>query len=311
MSVFILVDSFNVLVVNDFPARSGFQFLKPIMKQLALLGHNVTVISSFTIGENLTNYKEIHIDGPSILKDTNEVSDVQYIHSIRFQYKYLTPKVLSGYSVKLCEILFSNKDVKNLYLNKENKFDVILLNIFHSECGFQLAKLFGSPIIGYHATIMSPWVAGKFGLPLNPAVVPDNFLPFSSTMCFIERVENTLVTFAHVLYNRYVMVANDREIIRKYFGDEDAGDLPRIGYKSSLYLSNTHYTVNLPRAMLPNVIEVGGVHVGKAKPVPKVGMFIICLPVLFAYQNDGANNLTTSTCPLSLVNVTSLKIVSN
>lgn len=273
---FVLGESFNILVVNDLPARSGFQFLKPILKQLSLSGHNLTVISNFAFDETLPNYKEVLLNSTSILVNTKPVSDLQYIQSVEYLYKYLTPQFLSEYSIKLCDILFSTKTVQELYQNKANKFDVILLNIFHSECVFQMAKIFGSPIIGYHATVMVPWAAGKFALPMNPAVVPNNFLPLCDKMSFIERVENTIVMWGHLLYNRYVMVSNDKKVLGKYFGEEAAADLDKIGYNSSLFFSNTHYTVNLPRVTLPNIIEIGGIHIGKAKVVPKV-CFLICL----------------------------------
>lgn len=270
-----IADSFNILVVNDFPARSAFVFLKPILKRLAILGHNLTVISNFAIGEKLINYNEILINGTSVVVGSKHVSDLQYIESIQYQYKYFTPSILSDYSTRLCEIIFSTEAVQNLHNNKNNHFDVIFLNIFHSECIFHLAKQYGCPIIGYHATLMVPWAAGKFGLPLNPAVVPSNFLPFGAVMRFFERVENTVVTWGHILYNRYVMVPRDKQIIERFFGSQEANELEGLGYNSTLLLLNTHYSVNLPRVTLPNIVEIGGIHIGLVNKLPEVCLFKI------------------------------------
>lgn len=272
VTYFQLVNSYNILVIIDFPARSTFVFLKPLLKELSSKGHALTVVSNFAINEKLPNYKEILIEGTSILDAEKLTSDLKYIAKIQFLSKYIIPSILSKYSNNSCELLFSTKAVEELYTNNET-YDVIMVNIFHSECVFQIANKLNGPLVAFHPTIMVPWAAGKFAMPLNPAVVPSPFLPLSTKMSFSERLENAVVTWCHLLYHNLVMYHRDKTIVAKYFGPSDAEKLEKIGNTVSLFMLNTHYSVNLPKAALPNIIEIGGIHIVKPNAVPKV-----CLP---------------------------------
>lgn len=268
-SVLSLANCYNFLFVNDFPTKSSFTFLKPIMKKLSSKGHSITVITNFPLEEPLPNYNEILIDGASILSDAAIVNNLAHIESVQLLYRYITPLALTEFSNKLCELLFTTGAINDLY-NKKIKYDVIFIHIFHSDCIFEVAKKVGSPIIGFHSSIVAPWVADKLALSWNPAVVPSNFLPYSLKMQFFERVHNTLVTWGHCLFNHMYMVPKDVEVVKKYFGPQEAEQVQNMAYNTSLIILNTHYTVNLPRVMPPNVIEIGGIHIGKAKGVPKV-----------------------------------------
>ncbi|ODM91121.1 UDP-glucuronosyltransferase 3A1 [Orchesella cincta] len=60
------------------------------------------------------------------------------------------------------------------------------------------------------------------------------------------------------------------ELYRKYLpnGNQLPG-LEEIMANSSLLFSNSHFTINYPRPLLPDVIEVGGMHTRPAGKLPK------------------------------------------
>lgn len=265
------IKSYDILVINDFPARSTFTAFKSLYKQLALRRHNLTVISRYGLSEEIQNYEEIKFSIFAHIGESNPASDIRFIEKPNFITKYVNPVVLSKVSKQSCENLFSSKSVQDLYVSNRT-YDIVMVQIFHTECVFQLAKMFtgaNGAMIGYHSTLMVPWATKKFGLPLNPAVDPNYFLAFSQNMSFLERVENTIITSAHILYNNFGMVPMDREIVLKYFGKEEADSL-EDGNRISLLLLNTHFSINTPRVILPNIIEVGGMHIEKSKELPQV-----------------------------------------
>lgn len=262
------INSYNILAVFHFPSRSSFATFQRLLNELAFRGHNLTVISNFSQKEN-SNYNEVLIDNAGFVSDNTRWSDLSFDKSYQFLVKYLSPRTLSGLSYRVCSTLFATEDVQNLY--KQNiTYDVILLHLFQTECVYQFAKKFKSHVIGVHSSIMLPWTANRFGLPVNSAVVPSIYSQFSTNMSFFERLENTLLTWCHIVYYRQVMLPMDKKMIENRFGAEEAASLEDLLYKTSLFLLNTHYTVNLPRVMLPNVIEVGGIHIGKSKALQKV-----------------------------------------
>lgn len=267
------IDSYNILIAIDFPARSSFVFLNPLMKSLVQRGHNLTVISNFRQTDEIPNYKEILIDGVNALGDLESVKDLKYIEKVQFIYTYFNPMTFTTLSKNICELLFTSKEIQEL-LDANTKFDLVILNIFFSECIYQIVKKFESPIIGYHSTPMVAWAPEKLAAPPNPAIIPNVYMTFGPKMTFFERVENSLATWGHILYNHCIMVPSDKKIVEKYFGSEESEQLDKIRYNISLFLSNTHYTVNSPIALLPNIVEIGGIHIGKSGKLSEVRKII-------------------------------------
>lgn len=51
----------NILVFAPMPFKSHFIGFQPLFKELAIRGHNVTVLSAFPLKKPLTNYTDIPI----------------------------------------------------------------------------------------------------------------------------------------------------------------------------------------------------------------------------------------------------------
>lgn len=64
--------SFKILGLFPHPGNSHFAIFQPLMKELAVLGHDVTVISHFPEKNPVTNYKDLPLTGLESL--TNAVS---------------------------------------------------------------------------------------------------------------------------------------------------------------------------------------------------------------------------------------------
>lgn len=71
------------------------------------------------------------------------------------------------------------------------------------------------------------------------------------------------------VYYNVIMTGEAVEISRSLLGEELR--VPdNIMYNASLVLVNSHYSLNRPRPLVPNVVEVGGIHVGKRGQLPAV-----------------------------------------
>lgn len=110
-----------------------------------------------------------------------------------------------------------------------------------------------------------------YAVPDNPAYIPNLFLDLSHRMSFLQRVENTVLLVVHKLMYSMTMRKTGNELSKKYLGVDILSDMD-MEYNSSLFLSNTHFSFTYPRPLPPNVIEVGGIHIAKQKPLPKVSI---------------------------------------
>lgn len=65
------------------------------------------------------------------------------------------------------------------------------------------------------------------------------------------------------------MKPQGNEFSKKYLG-EDILKEQDMDYRTSLLLSNSHFSFTRPRPLPPNVIEIGGIHITEDKPLPTV-----------------------------------------
>lgn len=264
------VNPYSILGIFHFPAKSTMQTFSPLLKRLTENGHNITFISNYGLEGIGENYREILIDAADIVRNTQVFTNLSHVPHWR-SVSYYGPKIITKFNKKICSLLFESKKIEDL--KKSNvKFDLVILQIFQTECVYQLAKQFNSPIIGVHSTVIMSWTAARFALSINPSYIPNCYMPAPTRMNYLERLENTILAILHDLYYKLVVYQTDKEVVQEYFGKNEASTLDSLEYHTSLFLVNTHYTVNPPRPFVPNVIEVGGIHIGQSKPVPKVNI---------------------------------------
>ena len=68
------INGYRVLGLFPHPGVSHFHFFHPIMRELAAVGHNVTVVSHFPDAKAPPNYVDIPLTGVPILTNTIDLS---------------------------------------------------------------------------------------------------------------------------------------------------------------------------------------------------------------------------------------------
>lgn len=109
-----------------------------------------------------------------------------------------------------------------------------------------------------------------YGNPTPPSFVPFLFLGFPQRMSFYQRTISFLTEgfIRHISQN----VAYP-EIERKYrqiLNDSSLPSTEEFMKKTSLILSNSHFSISQHRPFLPNIVEVGGMHCRSPQPLPEV-----------------------------------------
>lgn len=67
------------------------------------------------------------------------------------------------------------------------------------------------------------------------------------------------------------------KLLKKNFGP-DTPYINDIVYNTSMVFVNGHFTLDGPRPLVPNMVEIGGIHVKEPRPLPAVNH---TLPVIF------------------------------
>lgn len=270
-AILIACDGYKILGLFPHPGKSHFDVFKPLLKELALKGHEVTVVSHFPLEKPIKNYVDINLSEKtnSVLVD---VIPLEMIPSGKL-HTYFEPILIHGMGRQSCEDGLQNKQVQQL-LKSNKAFDVALIEMFNTHCFAGIIKKLNIPFVGLTSHGLMPWSNSWFGTPGSPSYIPVLFLDHSDRMDFLERVENAVIYVLHNLYYNYVVATNADGFSRKYVGESIPGDFMR---NASLVLTNVHYSLNRPKPLAPNVIDVGGIHIGKQGKIPQVGEGNVCV----------------------------------
>jgi glucuronosyltransferase len=125
-----------------------------------------------------------------------------------------------------------------------------------------------------------PWHFPKVGLPYEPGFYPTTFLGHSDKMTFGNRLSNWF-TFVYMNTMYQIFNQNDaNKLLKRRFG-YDFPDVNELVKKVSMVFVNQHYSLNGAKHLAPNVIELGGVHIGKPKQIDAVSKVLLLLLTTF------------------------------
>ncbi|XP_033229955.1 UDP-glucuronosyltransferase 2A3-like [Belonocnema kinseyi] len=265
---------FNILAALFTSGGSHFIFFEPLLEALARRGHNLTVLS-YNPRENnnidanvLPNYKNVFLTDPKIIaKNVLNLEELwaNYYNSY-FPSSVVDIILLRNFGLTYCEMTFNNTAVREL-IKSDQKFDLIFMETFCSDCALGFVHKFHAPVIALSSHEILPWINDRLGNPDNPSHIPGFHKFYSGKMTFMQRVMNTLhLWWVKVFYEIRFQWPNQK-LVEEFFGP-GVPPLSEIVKKTSALLVNTHYSIHGSRPYVPNVIEVGGIHIGKPKPLP-------------------------------------------
>lgn len=266
----ILMENCNgaeILAIVSSNSKSHFIVMEPLFKELAARGHNVTVISSFPQTRPLANYNDIDISyaNPSVTGNIS-FSSIIHIH----KQPLLSMKVLLEFigHEAYCKHVMDIKEVRDL-VNSSARFDLVITQLFADDCLTAFAYKFSAPLVSFVTTFPFPWATQRVSNPENPSYIPNYFVPYSDEMTFFERLINAWLLILSYVYKYYYMDVPSQEIQKKYFGDS-IPPLEDIVRNTSIVFLNSHFTLSQVRPYVPNMIEVGGIHMKERQPLSEV-----------------------------------------
>lgn len=262
----------KILGVFGHFGKSHFDVFKPLVEELARRGHHVTVVSHFPRSENakakepLPTYRDISLLDP----EYGIYVDIIDLHMINHTiFRMLSELVMLRFMADAsCKIGLNHPATKE-FLQSDEKFDVILTENFNTDCFLGFVHRFKTPYISLSSHQIMPWFNKVSGNEDNPCYIPSIFLGLDKPMDFFSRMLNTVtLPFLKVAYD-YWFLYKDQPIANEIFGT-DLPNLREIAKQTQALLVNTHSSLFGSVPMLPNIVEVGGLHIpSQTRPLPR------------------------------------------
>ncbi|XP_070498448.1 UDP-glycosyltransferase UGT5-like [Chironomus tepperi] len=161
----------------------------------------------------------------------------------------------------------SHPNVQKLMKSGE-VFDICILENFNTEAMMGLVDTFNCTLITYTSFVVVTWIDDMSGNISPASYVPHPFLDYNDKMTLPERLINAMTfNIEKVLYH-FVHLPNQQKFFKKYFPNARRS-LDEIRSSSAVIFMNNHVSASSPRPYLPHMIEIGGIHVRPANPLPK------------------------------------------
>jgi len=136
------------------------------------------------------------------------------------------------------------------------KFDLAVVDgIFVMKCIYLVPHRLGIPWLTY-TDVADPFIMRA---PWLPSFVPHSAVPMTDRMNFVERLKNTLLSAAFLIYSPFPDPPS--HILDKYRRFESFRNLDDLMSRSQLWLLTKDIVLDYSRPMMSNMINVGGLTV--------------------------------------------------
>ncbi|XP_039956993.1 UDP-glucosyltransferase 2-like [Bactrocera tryoni] len=250
----------KILGLFPHPGISHFHFFHPVMRGLAEKGHDVTVLSHFPDKNPPPGYKDLSLTG-----DLLDSVDVQYFEAQHFYNRFMEFYMLNHFGKNDCNATLHSEALAQV-LRERQHYDVVIIERFNSDCMAAVAHQLNAPFIGMVSSAMLPWHYERVGVPMVTSVMPTLFLGESEDMTFGARLANWFTHHAmRFLYDNFNTPAIDG-MVREKFGP-NTPSVGELAKKTSMLFVNQHFSLSGVKPLPPSVLDLGGMHIQKSKPL--------------------------------------------
>ncbi|XP_069686787.1 UDP-glucosyltransferase 2-like [Periplaneta americana] len=264
-----LAEAAKILGVFSIPSISHQLVYRSLMKELHSRGHHITVLTPDPIRDSsLQNYTEIEIDlSAAYTMWKNRLSSLTENRDKGLNYIYTTANLIQ-LGLDVCEVELNLPEVKN-FLYQDNKFDLVMIEWILSPCFAVIGYKVGAPVIGISSIPPTIVIHDTVGNPAHPAYSPDILLSYTDRPNFIQRIHATVHYVALQFVYRFWILPSHDALVRKHFKDNSMPYIEDVVKNVSLVLVSSHFSFHYPRPIVPAMVDIGGLHLHKPKPLPK------------------------------------------
>lgn len=183
--------------------------------------------------------------------------------------------ILWGGGKAFTEMALNSSQVQKFFA-EDNKFDVVISEQFFTEAFNILAHKYKAPLIlvTTFGNCMRHNIVTRN--PLQLATLVSEFLDLKDPTSFLSRFRNLYFTVYEYLWWKYWFLEENEKLVKKYIPNlpEPVPSLYEVQRDAAMFFVNGHFSFDTPVAYLPNIVEIGGIHLTKSNgTIPSVSLF--------------------------------------
>lgn len=165
----------------------------------------------------------------------------------------------------------SHPKVQKLIQMKTSPFDCLIMEQFFHESFLMFGHKFKIPVITAGTMGYADYMDHAMGLLTPLSHIPHLLLPYKDEMTFKQRAYNFYLSIYDNFFRRFHYFPRMQSQAEKHFGRFIEGPLPSVRdleKKISLMMINSHRSIDIPRPTIAGLVNVGGIHIKPARPLP-------------------------------------------
>ncbi|XP_070491097.1 UDP-glycosyltransferase UGT5-like [Chironomus tepperi] len=263
--IFFVVGSNSLKILGVFPtiSKSHFTIGQGIVDALHDAGHDITVMSPFPQKKPKERFRDVDFS-----EVRNKYQKEMNINAFDFGKMSAVNTIDWLFKTDLSDIdaTLNYESVQKLLKSKE-KFDVCIVELFFIDTYMALAEHHDCILIGF-TTFGAVGMIDEITGNVSPtSYVPMVVLGYTDKMTFAERYWNTLYSLYERITFHGVGIPRQDSFYEKHFPNAKKPYFEMF-QSPAIIFQNSHVSTSYPRPYLPSVIEIGGIHVKPAKPLP-------------------------------------------
>ncbi|XP_017083962.2 uncharacterized protein LOC108116535 [Drosophila eugracilis] len=254
-----LVQAADILGIFSFHLTSNFLVIRPFVKALVKRGHNVTLITPEGFPPDIEGVRHIRV--AKLSKRLQEMANSDQFLDY-FGNKWMESVLAVNMLYNMSHDILSNNAVQRMLKDKDEHFDMVMMEPSGLEALYGLVEYYNATLLGFSGGLIS-WNTEELAGNLAPNIYePISPIGFSWDNSLMSRISNWIHIAEEKLLENLVIRPAQLTLFKKFFGytEQKFYELRR---KYSVILINNHFSMGRVRANVPNIIEVGGLHLSE------------------------------------------------
>lgn len=254
----------RILAVISIPSYSHQMAFRPLWKELSLRGHQVVLLTTDPINNpTLTNLTEINMHGSYELLSKVDFSDI-FTLSERFA-PITMMRALIHFSTSMEHYQYGLEQVQDVI--KNGKFDLVI-GEFLDPSSVLFGEKFNCSVIAVTSLDAHVVLHESMGNPSHPVLYPAQDIAYNKPSTFKQRLYHTIYG---LVFKYYMTHAEEfiRRDLAQYFG-RTLPPFEEMMLRIKLTFINANPIFYPTRPLAPATINVAGLHIVEAKPLPQV-----------------------------------------
>lgn len=262
------VECANILGIFATPSISHQTVFHALVKELAVRGHKLTILTTDLIKLENSNVTQIDLHNTTYDIRRKLFNFVKFKESKMSEINFI--KTFYNLQIHYMDAQLSHSNVKSLIKDRSKyDFDVVIFEHLNYLTYLAFAELYDCPAIGFVSLDPFNQVHESHGNEANPMLHSEFFFPYENgKLSFRERWNSLKYYLTVKLFIDPLQKFKMKRLVEKHFPTVKSS-MQELQGRIQLLMTNTNPVMGFIRPILPNTIQLGFMHIEPPKPLPE------------------------------------------